>query len=61
MGIKKTSPALRYSRSAGEVETPKAARVRVIGPAGSHLCALPITLTLGAAHLDLSHCVGEVR
>jgi hypothetical protein len=59
MGIKKTSPALRYSRSAGEVETPKAARV--IGPAGSHLCALPITLTLGAAHLDLSHCVGEVR
>jgi hypothetical protein len=61
MGIKKTSPMLRYSRSMGEVKTPKASRVRVIGSAGRWPYTDPITLTLGALRLDLSHCVGEVE
>jgi hypothetical protein len=58
MGIEGVGTSPACGRGRGAVMP----RVRAIGSAGGYavLRGDPITLTLGAPHLDLSHFVGEV-
>jgi len=65
MGIRvsKTSPAYGVGPRSGPTQGAFAPRVRGIRRAGSLLRTLPITLTLtlGAARLDLFRKAGEVK